>query len=166
MQASTLRLLQTLRPNLRQRWEKHLRAIPPTSPLANPNTLVYMMDRTLNEILAQPKHKKRATVSKTNHTTPVSTHHRAELCACGLNPLLAYFETAERALIECENEILSLSTGIIADELRLTIGAAKLALANVAQREVETFCSLCRRRADLVESTSNAACLGKTTSGR
>ncbi len=143
MQASTLRLLKILRPNLRRRWEVRLRSIPPTSPLANPNTLVFMMDRTLDQIFIN-KPKKGST-----ETPPVSTHHRDELCACGLNPLLAYFASAERALIECEAEMIAATPPVFSsEEIHTVISAAKIGLARLAQCEVETFCSLCQRRSD------------------
>ncbi len=166
MQATTLRLLKTLLLNVRRHWEVRLRAIPPSSPLANPNTLVFMMDRTLNEVFHQPARKKHVVAER--QLEPLSPHHRAELCACGLNPLLAYFETAERALNECGADLQSEFAPDLREEFDQRLSQAKRNLALIAQREVESLCGSCRRRSDRdadLSQLSPKSCAGKP-SGR
>ena len=142
MHDSVLRALQTHRTTLRHRWERLLRAAPVTSPLANPDSLIYLMDWTLDRLLDElraPLTRKR-TVSRTH--TPAS--ERA-VCPCGLNPLLAYFSTAEQAIVE---------TLFVADgdlnvlgpiEREASLGELKAVFSHVARREIESFCAVCQR---------------------
>ncbi|MCC5024966.1 MAG: hypothetical protein J6386_20210 [Candidatus Synoicihabitans palmerolidicus] len=90
-----LRALQTQRSNLRQRWEALLRTERVSSPMAHPDTLVHLMDWTLDRLfdeLRQPQMRL--------HTVCDDQRGPAQSCACGKNPLLAYFSTVEQAVVE------------------------------------------------------------------
>lgn len=129
--------LQAHRADLRARWEAKLRALPPCSALAAPDALVHLMDWTLDRVFAEIAH-------------PPAHHQRQSSveadCPCGLNPLLAYFVTAEDALLELFFLGGRNSLGIADNELETAIGLARDALHRVARQELEAFCAVCRHR--------------------
>jgi len=137
MHESLLRALQTHRPTLCARWETLLRAEPVNSPLGNPDALVYLMDWTLDRLFAevrQPRMGRR--------------HGRGEItssCPCGRNPLISYFATAERALVETlfvvGQELAHLGT--YAREAGLE--ELKMHLTAIARSEIESFCAVCQQ---------------------
>lgn len=140
MHDTMLRTLQGLRPTVLERWEELLRAEPVTSPLANPDALVYLMDWTLNRFfhaLRGPLSRRR--ISERGSNKAVFDDDR-ELCACRMNPLLAYFATAEVALIQVALPTLQ------PRERESVLPAIRLALQVVAKREIDTFCAVCQRR--------------------
>jgi hypothetical protein len=126
MDERSLSALQAYRPTLHRQWEARLRAAPVTSPLANPDALVYLMEWTLDQLfreLAAP-HARRQTPRPP--------------CPCGLNPLIAYFATARLSL----HEALKVCAG--AEPLNARdIEEMEQALETVARREIANFCALC-----------------------
>lgn len=137
MHDGMLRILQGLRPTILQRWEVLLRAQPVTSPLANPDSLVYLMDWTIDRVFAvlrSPSNRRRISARS------AEAHPTREACACGMNPLLAYFTTAEQAMLECVLPVLA------PREREAVLPAVKLAVQTVALREIQTFCAVCQRR--------------------
>ena len=134
------RTLQELRPTILERWEALLRAEPVTSPLANPDSLVYLMGWTLDrfiEVLRGPLGRKRLSERGSNKPAYIETR---ELCACKMNPLLAYFATAELALIQTTLPILQ------PRERESALSAVRVAMHAVAKGEIDTFCAVCQRR--------------------
>ena len=135
MHDSLLRALAQHRPSLRTRWEALLRAERISSPLANPDTLVFMMDYTLDRLLdelRQPRSRRRA-----DDRPP---------CPCGRNPLLAYFQTAEQAIIET----LFVNEGELTAEpssRAVALDAVKQSIRVVGRREIESFCAVCQHQA-------------------
>jgi hypothetical protein len=115
---------QAHRAQLRARWEALLRARPACSPLAHPDTLVHLLDTTLDALFAALRRP--ATGPRRPARLPAATPC-AGSCRCGLNPLLAYFAAGELALRE-------------------TAGPPALchALRRIAREELGTFCSLCQ----------------------
>eukprot|EP01031_Cornospumella_fuschlensis_P021470 gene21470-biopygen18056 len=76
--------LQGRRPQIRERWEALLRTERPSSPLANPDSLVHLTDWALNEILGA--------LSSEAEAPPRSTPKNQDpQCACGRNPYLGFF---------------------------------------------------------------------------
>ena len=128
MDEPVIRRLQELRPALKRRWEELLRAEPVSSPLANPDTLIYLMDQTLDQLLS---------LLRTRSLSAWMRHHKAQSlvaqagCACGLNPLLAYFSTGSRALLE------------VAIELGPELNEVLLFFHGLAQREMDALCGAC-----------------------
>lgn len=138
MEESLWQELQRLRPIIRQRWEARLRALPPISPLAHPDSLVHLMDFTLDQFfhnLAKGGAKKRTRAKLDSNSCTDAAN-----CTCGMNPLLIYFQTAELALMEVT---LSLSAPSLRE---LTLSEIKRALTSIAKKEIETLCSVCQRR--------------------
>lgn len=142
MHDNLLRTLQGLRPTILEQWEVLLRAEPVTSPLANPDSLVYLMGWTLDRFLATlrgPLARRR--LSECGSNKPAYIEEK-ELCACKMNPLLAYFATAEQALIQAVLPTLQ------PREREAVLSAVRLAMQAVAKREIDTFCAVCQRRPD------------------
>jgi len=141
MHESFLHALQTQRTGLRQRWEELLRAERVTSPLAQPDSLVYLMDWTLDSLfneLKQPQYRR--------HRDRSPHRGSRQHCVCGLNPLLSYFATAEQAVIE----VLFVSDDTFVflgpTERSSSLVDLKNALSEVARREIDSFCAVCQSK--------------------
>jgi hypothetical protein len=151
MHDTMLRTLQGLRPTILERWETLLRAEPVTSPLANPDSLVYLMGWTLDRFfsaLRGPLSRRR--IADRGSNKPAYIEER-ELCACKMNPLLAYFTTAEQALVQ------ALLPTLQPRERESVLSAVRLAMQAVAKREIDTFCAVCQRRHES-EPSPNKRC--------
>ena len=136
-----MRALQTQRPELLQRWESLLRAERVSSPMAQPDTLVHLMDWTLDRLLdelRQPQFRR--------HSSNGNQRGAGLSCVCGKNPLLTYFSTAEQAVIETlfvdEAELADIS----GFERSASHSDLKAALHAVARREIDSFCAVCQSR--------------------
>lgn len=132
MSPSLRQALLQRRTDIRGRWMELLFIEPVNSPLANPHSLIFMLDRTLDEIFAA--------LARNEPPRPVALPE----CKCGRNPYLAYF----RAGIQALHEALVL---IQARESRLDPAGRDRAFAEldgairrIARREIETFASLCQ----------------------
>jgi hypothetical protein len=131
MNERCLRSLQARRVTLHLQWEERLRAAPFKSPLGHPDTLVHLMDRTLDQIFTELIHP---TARRRQPGLP------SDFCRCGHNPLVTYFSTAVLAL--------QTTLGQCADEVPVTrddVADVKRALTRIARREIMTFCALCQR---------------------
>jgi len=140
MQDGLMRALLTHRPTLQQRWESLLRAQPATSPLANPDALVFLMDWTLDrlfeELRSAPSRRRPAVRTSADLSAPPP-------CPCGLNPLIAYFQTAEKAVEEVYCHEIADTDEFTALEREAALMELKLVLRGVARREIESFCAVC-----------------------
>ena len=132
MNERSLRALQSHRHTLHLGWAMRLRAVPIKSPLGHPDTLVHLMDRTLDQVfleLANPASPRRR--------QPKLSH---DFCRCGHNPMVAYFATAALAfqttLAQCADE-----TPITRNDVE----AVNRTLTRIARREIMTLCGLCQR---------------------
>lgn len=134
MNERCLRALLARRPTLLSQWATRLRAAPVKSPLGHPDTLVHLMDRTLDQIFHELTHP---SARKRQPGLP------ADFCRCGHNPLVNYFATAvlafQTSLAQCADEMPVTRDDV--DEVNRTI-------ARIARREIMTFCALCLRQAD------------------
>jgi hypothetical protein len=141
MQDELVRALRTRRPEIHARWEALLRIEKINTPLANPDALVFMIDWTLDECLAtlRPPHARR----KHGSMVPFAAK---PACPCGRNPLLAYFAAGEQAIEEAlvlEQARASAIDPVQRDTAFLEL---KLAVREIARREIEAFCSVCQFR--------------------
>jgi hypothetical protein len=140
MQDGLMRALLTHRPTLRQRWESLLRAQRATSPLANPDALVYLMDWTLDclfEDLRNAPSRRRPPARAGAHSDEPPP------CPCGLNPLLAYFDTARKALEDTFCHDIPDTHRFTLLEREAALAELLLVLKGVAHREIESFCAVC-----------------------
>jgi hypothetical protein len=127
-------LLHAQRTPLKAEWRCRLRIEPVSTPLANPDTLVYLMDETLTQLeaLVRDRPASRWLRLRKTHLEPLRS-----LCPCGLNPLLAYFVTGVEAL----DAILS-TDGYLTGEEIFTLCQGWHFLA---QSEIEALCEGCCR---------------------
>lgn len=109
-----------------------LQGEPTITPLGRPDTLVYLMDATLAQLFTGLETKSAKTWLRGCEPVIGSMHG---YCACGLNPLLKYFTTGELALHAAAGAVL----GPDMDEALLLFRA-------LAQREIQTLCSVCQHK--------------------
>jgi hypothetical protein len=132
VEKNAIRVLEQKRPLIKQRWEARLRAEPVVSPLANPDTLIFRMDQTL-ELLASALRTRSIRVWFKHH--PVLLPPLRDNCSCRINPLLAYYTSGEAALRE-----------IAAPALGNALPEILLLYHGLAQREIEALCGACCQR--------------------
>ena len=135
MNERSLRALLAHRHSLHLGWAARLRAAPVKSALGHPDTLVHLMDRTLDQLFLE--------LEKPASPRRRQPHLPADFCRCGNNPMVAYFATASLALqttlAQCADE-----TPITRDDVE----AVNRTLTRIARREIMTFCALCQRSKD------------------
>lgn len=132
MKARVIERLETRRPAIKKQWERLLRAEPVSSPLAKPDTLVFMMDDTVAQLVAALRSR---SFKSWLRRSPVLIAPLQARCACGLNPLLAYFATGERALLGVLGELDAESAHLV-----------RLHFHALAQREIDALCGVCCER--------------------
>ncbi len=134
--------LRAARTAIRREWETLLRTEPVVTPLADPDLLSHMIDRTLDEVLGalSPSHPSHRPVRPTSYASI------RDQCDCGRNPLLAYFLAGERALLE---KLILVQAGLrdLAPEKRdKAVTEVYLVLHKIARRDITGFCSVCQHR--------------------
>lgn len=134
MNASLLHALQARRPQIRERWEALLRLERVQTPLGNPDTLVFMFDQTLDEVLAELPLRPAASVRP-----------RPE-CQCDCNPMRAYFPALEQALLEALVLVQAGQPSLSPDERVAAVTELCGTLRRIAQREIAAFDGLCQQR--------------------
>lgn len=140
MQDDLMSALRLRRPLIRARWEDLLRVERATSPLANPDALVHLLDWTLDEIF----HTLRTLPSRRR---PLRSFGRPELeCPCGMNPLLTYFAAGEQALQESLVLVQAEYPALVPAVRDTALAELNLALRHIAHREIQAFCALCQLR--------------------
>ena len=132
VEESAISVLEQLRPLIKQRWETLLRAEPVVSPLANPDTLVFRMDETLDQLNSALRTRSFRTWLK-HH--PVLLVPLRDGCSCHINPLLAYYTSGDAALRD-------VATVALGNALPETL----LLYHGLAQREIEALCGACCQR--------------------
>ncbi|MBI2516243.1 MAG: hypothetical protein HYV95_04945 [Opitutae bacterium] len=133
MQDVTLHALRARRAEIFSRWEALLRAEPTTSPLGTPDALVYMLGQTFDELLtalAEPKRK-----------LALKDHH----CLCGCNPLLAYFRSAEQALLEALVLIQAGRPQMTTRQRQAELEELQRVVKTIGEQETSVICSICQR---------------------
>jgi len=140
MRQQFLQALGELRPMIKTCWEVLLRAEPPTSPLGNPDTLVFMMDRTLDTFFASFQSE---TPRRWLAHHPLLCRSLSEGCPSRRNPLLHYYVSGEEALLAIAGQALT-DLAAEPDEEEQLLAAVQLCFHYLAQYELQTFCDLCR----------------------
>jgi len=142
MNETLFRALQARRPQIRARWEALLRLERPPTPLGHPDTLVFMFDQSLDEVLAALPGRADA---------PVNPRPEAE-CSC--NPLRDYFAALEQALMEALVLVQSAQPGLTAAERVDAVTELCATLRRIARREIATLDEICRRRQRTAQGSS------------
>lgn len=122
-------LLEGLRPRIKQRWEKLLRAEPAVTALANPDTLIFLMDETLDQLCAAGRTR---SVKSWLRDNPALVAPQQSKCACGINPLLAYYSTGILAL-----------NHTVQPKLDSAFEEIMLFYHGIAQQDIEALCGVC-----------------------
>jgi hypothetical protein len=142
MQENLVRSLRSQLPQIRAQWEALLHAEPVKTPLAYPDSLVHLVDWTLEELfqeLATLPVRRRLSRKSTNST-------ERPVCPCGRNPLLTYFAAGEQATREAL--VLAQAALPLLDPIERDAALVELDLVfhHIARREIESFCGVCQYR--------------------
>ena len=130
MQEFLLRTLRTHRSAIRTRWEALLRIEKVNTPLGNPDALVYLFDRTLDDIFAALR-----------HAHPVKSSAGA-VHGSVKNPLMNYFVAGEQALLEALVLAQAESRALDPAQRDADVAQLKEVMHTIAQREIDTLDSL------------------------
>jgi hypothetical protein len=141
MRRQFLEELAERRPMIKTCWEVLLRAEPPASALGNPDTLVFMMDRTLDAFFAAADSP---TPRRWLARHPRLCQSLGQTCPCQHNPLLCYFISGEQAILAIAGRILAeWETCREEDQI---LSRVHLTFHYLAQSELQTFCDLCNAK--------------------
>lgn len=139
MQGLILAELQRRRFAIQSRWDTVLRTEPVTSPLANPDSLVHLIEPTIEAVLSALHAGERPSATSAARATPPK-------CPCGRNPFLAFFAAGRQAM----REGLVLSQAALAplDPVQRDRSLTDLEeiLDEISRREIEAFCGVCQFR--------------------
>jgi hypothetical protein len=141
MQDSLVQALRTQRPQIRERWEHLLRVERAHTALAHPDTLVHLLDWSIDAVL----HALTARPPLRRLPTAESSRLRAE-CECGRNPLLHFFIAGEQALLEALVLAQSHLPHLEPASRDHAVTELYLAVRRLARAEVTVICSLCQHR--------------------
>lgn len=137
MQNDLLQAFAALRPVIRTSWEKLLRMERINSPLANPDTLVHLLDTTLDEIFRDLQ-----AWSPRRHPTRAADPQ----CPCGLNPLLAYFTAGRQALREALILVQAATPELEPAKRDEALVCLDQVFGHISRREIASFCAICQIR--------------------
>lgn len=132
MSPRVLQLLDARRAAIRSRWIELLFVEPVNSPLANPNTMLFMLDGTLDEVFAALRR------GETPREVPVPDSAGAP------NPYLAYFRAGTQALHEALILIQAETPELHPRERDATFAELNTVIRRLARREIEGFDALCQ----------------------
>lgn len=107
---------------------------PVNSPLANPRTMIFMLDGTIDAVFAALRRGQ--------------APQRFELpeCPCGHNPYLAYFRAGTQALHEALILLQAGDSKLVPAERDAAFAELDSIIRRIARREIEAFSSLCQHR--------------------
>jgi hypothetical protein len=132
-----LRDLRARRAEIRNQWETLLRLERASSPLAQPDTLVHLLDTTLDEIFRDLELR-----SPRRHPGPLTTPH----CPCGRNPLLAYFAAGRQALRDALVHVQTAGPAPTPRHRDTALACVDQVFSHISCREIGAFCALCQFR--------------------
>ena len=141
MKLGYLEALDGHRAEIKRKWEVLLRAAPAMTPLGNPDTLVFLMDDSLQQLFSLLRSRS-AHPWLPGHAAAARTFGMT--CHCRLNPLINYFIAGEAALAfaaqtvpRSQHHLDDLVATTCVDELLLTFRF-------LAHREINAFCEVCQ----------------------
>lgn len=134
MQTDLAQALRARRPQIRARWLELLFVEPVNTPLANPRSLIFMLDETLDAVIAA-----------TRRGPPPKRLASAE-CHCGRNPYLSYFRAGRQALFEALVLFQAEMPSLEPRERDAAVEQLNDALSRVSGEMIDAFGSLCQHR--------------------
>lgn len=134
MQETFIRTLSARRTQIRARWEALLRIERVNTPLANPDTLIYLFDQTLDEVFGMLR------------TPPPRRSSEPLEHASGTNPLVAYFIAGEQALLEALILAQVDSRDLNPAERDADLAELKAVVRTIARRDIGSLEGLGRTR--------------------
>jgi hypothetical protein len=141
MKQGYLEALDGHRAEIKRKWEIFLRAAPATTPLGNPDTLVFLMDQSLQQLFSLFRSKSAHCWLSRRQPAP---RVAGATCHCRLNPLINYFIAGQAAVAfvaqtvpRSQHHLDDLTANSCVDELLLTFRF-------LSHREVRSFCEICR----------------------
>jgi hypothetical protein len=140
VQAALLQALARRAPAIRARWADLLRAEPASSPLANPEALVHLIEWTLRAVL------RRLQASRPRSRPLRPPARRTPGCPCGRNPLRTHFTAGEQALQEALVLCQAEGPHPAPAERDAALHELNRAFRQLAGREMAALCALCLRR--------------------
>lgn len=152
MQTELLDALRARQPEIRTRWAALLCVEPVNTPLAHPGALAHLIRWTLEEIFMALAHG----ASRERVLHPRKAAERSG-CACGRNPLFAYFATAEQVMREALVLVQAEMPTLDPIERDASLAELNLALQGIAQREIDAFCGVCLHRQANAEQSHDPA---------
>ncbi|HYP17887.1 MAG TPA: hypothetical protein VEQ65_11810 [Opitutus sp.] len=152
MQPDLLAALRVRQLQIRAHWVELLRLEPVNTPLAHPEALAHLIDWTLSEIF-------QGLSGGTTRRRPAPHANAAlkTLCACGRNPLLAYFDAAGQVLREALVLVQATAPHLDPLERDASLEELNLVLNHVARREIEAFCGVCQHRDKSIQCPTRLA---------
>lgn len=135
MQKHVEQALRERRPQIRARWLELLFVEPVNTPLANPRSLIFLLDETLDAVFAALRR------TSSNRRLPMPD------CPCGRNPYLSYFRAGRQAMLESLVLLQAATPALDPDDRDAAVTQLNAALARVAYEAIEGFGSLCQHRA-------------------
>ncbi len=142
MQSDLVSAVKGRRAEIRTRWEALLRVERVHTPLAHPDTLIHLIDGTIDEVLKRLVQR----LGQKGVSRPASYDAIRHSCVCGRNPLLAYFRAGEQALLEAVVLAQSETPCIDPAERSLAVAETFFVIRRLAQSEIESFCAVCQYR--------------------
>jgi hypothetical protein len=137
-----IRALSVRRPEIHMRWAALLRLERPGSRLGDADALVHLIDWTLDEVLGEVRGRRNGACNRPRMALPALRNS----CHCGQNPLLNHFLACEQAMLEALVSAQAGNRKLSPLDRDTLVSELYFAIHKVASREVESFCSLCRRR--------------------
>lgn len=135
MQSQLVQDLRQQRKRIRQRWETFLRLERVASPLANPDTLMFGVERSLEEIFAALRRPR----------PPGKGCGPAEAeCGCGRHPLRAYYRAGEQAVLEALVLSQARRAPLAAAARDREFAEVKAVVARLAHRDVAALAKVCQ----------------------
>jgi len=143
MEESLVQSLRARCAEIRIRWNDLLHIERALSPLAHPDTLVFLLDETLEKIFAGLS----SAVGEMN-PAPLAPPPVWPRCDCGRNPYSRFYMTGEHALLEAL--VLIQAEHNVRDATARDLAVLELyaVVRRFARNDVELFCSLCQLRDD------------------
>jgi hypothetical protein len=139
MQELLVEALHGRRPAIKSRWADLLRIERANTPLAHADTLVHLLDETLDKVLAALRSHPFA-----GEPSSLSDVGSRAQCDCGRNPFLQFYVAGERALLEAL--VLAQADLHLREPKTRDLAVLELYLVvrHFARSDVGVFCSVCQ----------------------